>query len=285
MGKELAEAHREAWNVFEAVQEATGENLKELCWERSEEVLRATENAQLALFTCGVAAWKVLEARSPGLVTAVAGHSVGEYAALVASGALDLQDGARLVQLRGRVMGKAGAGTMAAVLGLERDALQAVCEQAGGTVVIANDNCPGQLVISGEHAAVGKAGELAAAAGAKRVMPLNVSGAFHSPLMREASGELGAAAALVRFNSPAMPIYSNVTAKPEQAAWPELLEKQLLSPVRWTESVQNMIADGVTGFIECGGGNVLSGLVGRIDKSVATYRVADEESLGQVPAA
>ncbi len=284
MGRDLAEQFPEAAKVFDEVSAATGTDLRKLCWESDEETLRQTRNAQLALYTCGVAAWNCLEARLPGEIQAVAGHSVGEYAALVAAGVFTPDDGARLVQIRGELMARAGEtapGTMAAVLGLDRDPLQQACEAAGGHVVIANDNCPGQLLLSGERAAVERAGRLALEAGAKRVLPLNVSGAFHSPLMDKPSREMGRALAGFTPASPGLRIYSNVTSElaEEGFAWPELLERQLLSPVRWTESVQHMIRDGVTGFVECGVGEVLGGLIRRIDKSVATYRVSDVESL------
>jgi [acyl-carrier-protein] S-malonyltransferase len=287
MGRDLAENSPVASAVFDEVSQATGVDVRALCWESSEDVLRETQNAQLALFTCGVAAWKALVGRFPELVRATAGHSVGEYSALIAAEALTVSEGAKLVQIRGQVMARAGQvtpGTMAAVLGLERNQLQTACDEADGVVAIANDNCPGQLVISGEREAVEEAGKRALAAGAKRVLPLNVSGAFHSPLMSEAAQEMGKALAVVRFSTPRLTIYSNVTSKPAMSPdeWPSLLERQLLFPVRWTESIQNMIGDGGATFIECGGGEVLSGLIKRIDKSVATSRVSDMASLLEI---
>lgn len=284
MGRDLAESFPESSAVFDEVANATGVDVRRLCWEADEDTLRDTRNAQLALFTCGVAAWEAFNCRSGLKASAVAGHSVGEYAALVAAGVLAVDDGARLVQVRGDLMAGAGdkvPGTMAAVLGLDRDQLQQACEAAGGQVVIANDNCPGQLVISGERDAVERASRLASEGGAKRVIPLNVSGAFHSPLMAEPARAMATALAAAEPRDARLKVYSNVTSEPasEGFLWPSLLEQQLLNPVRWTESVQHMIRDGITVFVECGGGDVLSGLIRRTEKSVTTLRVADSESL------
>lgn len=281
MGRNLVETNAAAKEVFQQVSEAVGMDLEVLCFESDEETLRRTENAQLALFTCGVAAFRAL---GHPTIAAVAGHSVGEYAALVAAGVFSLEDGARLVQTRGRLMAQSGQihpGTMAAVLGLERAALEEACAEAGGIVVVANDNCPGQLVISGEVEAVKKAGEIAQAKGAKRVLPLNVSGAFHSPLMLEPAREMGIALRDVMVQPPVVSVYSNVTSWPveEAAEVHDLLERQLSSPVRWTESVQNMIATGVDTFIEFGVGEVLCGLIRRIDKGVRTLAVQDAAGL------
>jgi [acyl-carrier-protein] S-malonyltransferase len=281
MGRDLVENNAEAQDVFRRVSEASSVDIKALCFESDEETLRQTQNAQLALFTCGVAAFRALGDVHVG---AIAGHSVGEYAAFVASGVFTIEDGARLVQTRGRLMARSGQtqpGTMAAVLGLDRETLDAVCHEAEGIVVVANDNCPGQLVISGEIEAVKRVGELAQARGAKRVLPLNVSGAFHSPLMSEPAREMGLALAATPLGSLTVPVYSNVTSRPIEDASqvPGLLERQLASPVRWTESVQNMIADGVDTFIELGVGEVLCGLIRRIDKGPRTLSVHDGTSL------
>ncbi len=250
-----------------------------------EETLRQTQNAQLALYTCGVAAYRILGDKA----TAFAGHSVGEYAALAAAGVLTVEDGARLVHRRGELMASVGndrPGGMAAVLGLERAALEAVCLEASEgdeVAVIANDNCPGQLVISGDKSAVERAGALASEAGAKRVLPLNVSGAFHSPLMAEPARRMREALDGVQFQTGAA-VFANVTAGRQEypAKWPDLLERQLMSPVRWTESVQAMIASSVTTFIECGVGEVLCGLIKRIDREVTTQAVFDLASLEKV---
>lgn len=284
MGRDLASHEPAAAAVFDAVSDALGTDMRQLCWELDEETLRQTENAQLALYTCGVAAFQVLA--GAGIeIEIFAGHSVGEYAALAASGTITIEDGARLVQKRGQVMASAGVirpGTMAAVLGLDRSSLEEVCRSVAGEVVVANDNCPGQLVISGEIEAVRLACEAASASGAKRVLPLNVSGAFHSPLMAEPAKAMREILAATTFKQ-AKPVVSNVTAQPisDASQWPDLLERQLCSPVRWTESVQAMLAIAPYAFVECGVGEVLSGLIRRIDKTAPCYRVMDAASLAE----
>lgn len=286
MGQDLYAAYPVARGVFEEVSESVGTDVAFLCFESSEESLRQTQNAQLALFTCGVAAYRALEV----MPAAFAGHSVGEYAALVAAEVVSLGDGARLVRRRGEVMASAGnlrSGTMAAVLGLEREELEAVCAAVEGTCVIANDNCPGQLVISGDVNAVQAASALAVERGAKRALPLNVSGAFHSPLMEEPARDMAVALSQVEFRSGIAPVYSNVTARPvaDAAQWPDLLERQLKSPVLWTDSVRSMLAGGVTSFVECGAGEVLSGLIRRIDRESRCFRVVDSATLEDTRAA
>lgn len=296
MGRELVEVSPEAKDTFRRVSNAVGIDMEKLCFESDEETLRQTQNAQLALFTCGLAAYQALEAclkpETRRQIQIMAGHSVGEYPALVAADVISPEEGARLVRIRGNLMaqsGKTSPGTMAAVLGLDREALEKACSEAGGTVVVANDNCPGQLVISGEVEAVKKAGELAQTAGAKRVLPLNVSGAFHSPLMTGPAHDMGNALHQVMMGSQSnhVTLYSNVTAEPvpDVRHIPNLLERQLASPVRWTESVEAMIRDGATTFVECGVGEVLSGLIRRIDKSVRTLSVQDKATLDATAAA
>jgi [acyl-carrier-protein] S-malonyltransferase len=206
---------------------------------------------------------------------------------MVAAGILDLTEAATLVNTRGHLMAEAGEavpGTMAAVLGLERDALEATFDGIEGTVVVANDNCPGQLVISGEIPAVEAASVKATEAGAKKVIPLNVSGAFHSPLMNGAALTLFDSLSAARWEGRASdmgPIYSNVTAEAvgREQDLPELLREQLYSPVRWRESIENMRRDGIATFIECGVGDVLSGLIRRIDRETTCYRVNSLDSL------
>ncbi|HVT12057.1 MAG TPA: ACP S-malonyltransferase [Fimbriimonadaceae bacterium] len=291
MGKSLFDTRSEARRVFETVSQATGVDAAKLCFDTDEETLRQTQNAQLALYACGVAAWACLDAHLRGVlpVDGFAGHSVGEYAALAASGTVSVEEGARLVQRRGEIMARAGQsrpGTMAAVLGLERDQLDEVCRSVEGVVVVANDNCPGQLVISGDVEAVRLAGEAAQAKGAKRVLPLNVSGAFHSPLMAESASEMRKALDAATFAESGR-VISNVTAQPvvQPGRWPELLEMQLKSPVRWTETIQNMLNEGIDTFVECGAGDVLSGLIRRIDREAKTLRVNDFDSLEATVAA
>jgi [acyl-carrier-protein] S-malonyltransferase len=285
MGQDLFDNFTEAKSTFDRISKAISIDVAKLCFETDEDTLRETENAQLALYTCGVAAWSVFRGNySASDITAAAGHSVGEYAALAAAEVLNIEDGARLVQLRGHLMGVSGrqnAGTMSAIIGMDRDVLEQVCAETEGIVVLANDNSVGQLVISGEVAAVSRAGELAKERGAKRVIPLNVSGAFHSPLVKEAALELGKALRNVQYGIPKLKVYANVTSEPvdETSQWAELLEVQLSSPVRWTESVQHIRRDGVTTFVECGVGEVLSGLVRRIDKEAISSQVKDKDSL------
>ncbi len=279
MGLDLYREDTFARQVFDEVERATGVDIAKLCFETDEETLRQTQNAQLALYTCGLAAWTALKAAVPALSpVAMAGHSVGEYAALAAAGVLSVEDGARLVQRRGDLMARAGSlrpGSMAAVLGLDRECVdRALSGVKSGTVVVANDNCPGQLVISGDLDALPEASALCTELGAKRVLPINVSGAFHSPLMDESAAAMRGHLDEVVFHDGSIPVYSNVTTD-IGTNWPDLLEKQLMNPVRWTESMQALLAKGVTTFIECGNGEVLSGLMKRIDKSATSIKVVD----------
>ncbi|MDH4389271.1 MAG: ACP S-malonyltransferase [Fimbriimonas sp.] len=272
MGKDVFDASNAAREVFENVSTTLGFDVAKLCFESDEETLRATNNAQIALYTVGVASY----AASEFAADVFAGHSIGEYAALVCSGTLSLEDGARLVQKRGELMASAGdltPGTMAAVLGLEIPTITETLAKVDGIVVVANDNCPGQTVISGAVEAVASAIPLLQEAGAKRVLPLNVSGAFHSPLMTEPSRQMAQALANAVFQK-GKPVYANVTTRPieDPSDWRTTLEQQLRDQVRWTDSVRNMIADGVTEFIEFGPGEVLCGMLKRIDKTVPARR-------------
>ncbi len=292
MGKKLYDLRPESRSVFDRVTAASGVDMAKLCFETGEETLRQTQNAQLALYTTGVAAWECLWAHFNGVmeVSSFAGHSVGEYAALCAAGILSVEEGAMLVQRRGEIMAEAGQkqpGTMAAVLGMERGDLEIAIQRIHGTVVIANDNCPGQLVISGDVAAVAKAAEHLPTVGAKRVLPLNVSGAFHSPLMDASAVEMRLALDQAEFKAGTGRVFSNVTAQPvvQPGVWPDLLERQLKSPVRWTETIQNMINEGVRYFIECGTGDVLTSLLKRIDREAKGLKVNDLDTLEEAVAA
>lgn len=282
MGKSLFEANPEAKSVFEAVTSATGIDIAHLCFASDEDTLRRTENAQLALYTTGLAAYRALEALLPhGSIQAAAGHSVGEYAAFAASGIVSVEDGARLVQERGRLMAEAGKespGAMAAVLGLDVESVGTVCSEIDGVCVVANDNCPGQVVVSGDPATVQSCSVALAEKGAKRVLPLNVSGAFHSPLMEKAADRFGGVLSRTTFLPGAFPVYSNVTMKPE-TEWSKLLQMQLKSTVHWTGLVTQMVEDGADCFVECGHGNVLSGLGKRIAKDARFLNVSDAVSL------
>lgn len=291
MGKDLAEAHPAAREVFEVVDRALHAPLSRLCFEGPADELTLTHNAQPALFAHGAAAWAAVRARVAPQVVAAAGHSLGEFTAYEASGALSVAAGARLVRRRGELMleaGKARPGAMAAVLGDLAEPIETLCDRASadaGEVVPANYNSPGQVVVSGEAGGVERVMELAKAAGAKRAVKLNVSGAFHSPLMAPAGDGLKAALFEARLGAPAVPVYSNVTAlavlEADEAR--DLLLQQLTSPVRWTSVVEALAAahPGAL-FVELGPGNVLTGLVKRIAPGVETATcgtAADVDSL------
>lgn len=288
MGRDLAEAFPLARQTFEEADQALGFDLSRLCWDGPEDELTQTINAQPAILVHTVAVWRVLQAEKPLAAGMAAGHSLGEFSAYVAAGALDFADAVRTVRRRGELMFESGnkrPGTMAAVLGLDDAAADALCarasEEAGGIVVPANYNSPGQLVISGDVEAVRRAEELAKEAGAKRVIPLNVSGAFHSPLMEVAAPGLREALSSVTVRDPDFPVVSNVTAKPIRTADEarELLVQQLTSPVRWVASVRTMATEGVERFVEIGPGSVLTGLLRRIDKQLTGRTLGTEKEL------
>ncbi|MCS6964328.1 ACP S-malonyltransferase [Thermoflexus sp.] len=291
MGRALYEAFPEAREVFEEADDRLGYALSRLCFEGPESQLNDTFYTQPAILTVSIAAWRAWQARGGPSPDLVAGHSLGEFTALVAAGALSFPDALYLVQERGRWMKRAGEqqpGAMAAVLGMERAALEEICAEAsqetGEAVVVANDNCPGQLVISGGKAAVARAGELARGRGAKRVVPLAVSIAAHSPLMAPAVEPFQAVLKATPFHRPSIPVISNVQARPLQSTPEDLrveLAQQLTAPVRWTESIQWMIENGVRIFVEFGPRDVLSGLIRRIAPEARTLRVEDPETLEQ----
>ncbi len=284
MGRELVESYPEAREIFAQADDVLGFSLSRLCFDGPEAELTDTLNAQPAILTHSVAALRVIQARAPQIVPAfVAGHSMGEFGALVAAGALSFEDGVRLVRERGRLMKQAGQaqpGGMAAIMNLTRDVLDEVCREAsqaaGKPVQVANDNSPGQIVISGDVAALDKAMELAKARGAKRAIKLAVSIAAHSQLMTMAArsfrGELDA----IAFGPPRIPVVGNVYARPIALVdIRDELEAQLTSPVRWTESVQYLAQQGVTTCIEVGPKDVLAGLVRRIDTALTAMSVGD----------
>lgn len=281
MGQELAAAFPIARDVFAAADDALGESLSTLCFEGPAETLMLTSNAQPALLAHGAAAWAVVQPVLAGRLRAAAGHSLGEFTAYHATGALTLPAAVRLVRTRGALMRQAGearVGTMAAILGELTEPIESICARAtddpnGGIVVAANYNCPGQIVISGEVAGVELAMTLCKAAGARRAMRLQVSGAFHSPLMQPASAGLAAAIAAANFVAPRQPIYANVTADvvTDAVTAERLLLEQLMAPVRWSELVQRLVADHPDAlFVELGPGTVLAGLVRKIAPSVET---------------
>ncbi|BBU55988.1 malonyl CoA-acyl carrier protein transacylase [Mameliella alba] len=280
MGRDLAESYPAARAVFDEVDEALGEKLSALIWDGEIETLTLTQNAQPALMATSMAAVRALEAEGLGIDKAafVAGHSLGEYSALTAAGALTVADAARLLRKRGQAMQAAvpvGEGAMAALLGLDLEAVRKVAEEAaqGDVVAAANDNDPGQVVISGQKAAVERAVEIAKGAGAKRAVMLPVSAPFHCALMQPAAEEMAAALAEVTIQAPAVPVVSNVEAAPvsDPDRIRALLEAQICGAVRWRESVARMVEAGVEEFWEIGAGKALSGMVRRIHRP-ATVR-------------
>lgn len=278
MGKDLADAFPQAAAVFAEMDEALGEKLSDIMWNGPEETLTLTANAQPALMAVSIAALRVLESKGLDLkskVSYVAGHSLGEYSALCAAGTFSLADTARLLRIRGNAMQAAvpvGKGAMAAIIGLEHSDVDAVCIQAQalGSCQIANDNGGGQLVISGEKAAVEKAAALATEKGAKRAILLPVSAPFHSSLMAPAADAMREALATVAKHDPAVPLIANVRAAPVTDAGEiaTLLVEQVTGQVRWRETVEWFAAHDVTTLYEIGSGKVLTGLARRIDKTV-----------------
>lgn len=285
MGQDLAVRYPTAREVFERADDALGVSLSGTMWNGPEDELTATHNAQPAILSHSVAV-HALVAGALGDVALAAGHSLGEFSAYVAAGTLTFEDAIRGVRRRGELMFEAGKerpGTMAAVIGLDHDVVERVCREAteaGGACVPANFNLPGQVVISGDEPAVARAMEMAKEAGARRVLPLNVSGAFHSPLMEAAESGLREHLASVRFSEPAFPVVSNVTAEPvsDPDEAHEVLVEQLTSPVRWTDSMRTMVGHDVDRFVELGPGRVLAGLMRRIDRDadVVSLDTADE---------
>ncbi len=268
MGKELYESNREANALFEQANEILGFRITDIMFAGTEDELRQTKVTQPAVFLHSVILSLTHDDFKPDMV---AGHSLGEFSALVANKALSFADGLKLVHQRALAMQKAcelTPSTMAAILGLDDEVVEQICAETEEVVVAANYNCPGQLVISGSVEGIATACDKILAAGARRALPLTVGGAFHSPLMEPARVELQAAIEATHFETPVCPVYQNATAKPatDTAVIKENLIKQLTSPVRWTQSVQNMVADGATHFIESGPGKVLQGLVKKIHR-------------------
>jgi [acyl-carrier-protein] S-malonyltransferase len=271
MGKDLYETSAVAKDLFEKANEILGFRITDIMFEGSAEELKETKVTQPAVFLHSVILAKVLEVK-PDMV---AGHSLGEFSALVVNGTLSFEDGLKLVYQRAMAMQKAceiTPSTMAAVLNLEDNIVEDICASVDGVVVAANYNCPGQLVISGEYKAVELACEKMKEAGAKRALILPVGGAFHSPMMEPASSALAAAIEATTFSNPTCPVYQNVTAK--AVSNPDEIKNNLISQltgaVKWTQSVNQMIADGATSFTEVGPGKVLVGLVNKINKEVET---------------
>ena len=289
MGKDLAETHLAARQTFDEANEILGFRLSDLCFDGTQETLDDTINTQPALYTCGIAILRALQAELPDAVPGfMAGHSLGEFTALGAAGAMSFADGLRLVRERGRLMKEAGTkspGAMAALLGLDAPQVREVCthasQQTGGVLVLANDNCPGQIVISGDDATIEVGMKLAQEAGAKRAVKLAVSIAAHSPLMESASAAFRQALLATTFQTTTVPVYGNVDAAPlsDVEAIRRELDMQLTHSVRWTESVQAMVAAGVENFIELGPKDVLTGLLKRIDRSKSGTALNNAASL------
>lgn len=273
MGKDLYDNNQEAHELFEKANEILGFRITDLMFNGTEEDLKQTKVTQPAIFLHSVLLAKSLgEDFQPAMV---AGHSLGEFSALVAAGALSFEEGLKLVSKRAHAMQKAceaRPSTMAAVLALSDETVEKLCAEVDGIVAPANYNCPGQVVISGAVEAVDAACEKMKEAGAKRAMRLKVGGAFHSPLMQPAQDELTEAIEAAEFKTPVCPVYQNVDAKPhtDPEEIKQNLIKQLTAPVRWTQDVQAMIADGADEFVELGPGKVLQGLISKINKEVAT---------------
>ncbi|WP_299282297.1 ACP S-malonyltransferase [uncultured Tateyamaria sp.] len=291
MGRDLAQAYPAAQAVFDEVDDALGEKLSALIWEGDAGTLTLTQNAQPALMATSMAAMRALDAEGVGIDRAafVAGHSLGEYSALCAAGALSIADTARLLRTRGRAMQEAvpvGVGAMAALLGLDFEAVTEVAAEAaeGEVCQAANDNDPGQVVVSGHKAAVERAIELAKAKGAKRAVLLPVSAPFHCALMEPAAAVMAEALSTVTFDAPAVPVVTNVQAEavgdPDQLR--EMLVQQVTGSVRWRESVAWMGAQGVTEMWEVGAGKALSGMIRRIDRSISSRAVGTPDDVKAV---
>lgn len=272
MAKELYDTNPTAREMFDRANEILGFDISDIMFNGTAEDLKQTKVTQPAVFLHSVILAKCSPDFKPDMV---AGHSLGEFSALTAAGALDFEDGLRLVSIRAHAMQKAceaNPGTMAAILALPTETVESLCAEVDGVVVPANYNCEGQIVISGSVDAVSEASEKMKAAGAKRALILPVGGAFHSPLMQPAAEELAAGIESVEFKTPVCPVYQNVTALPttDPAEIKKNLLAQLTAPVRWTQSVVNMVADGATSFTEAGPGKVLQGLVSKIAPNQVT---------------
>ncbi|MDH5485137.1 MAG: ACP S-malonyltransferase [Gammaproteobacteria bacterium] len=292
MMAELAEQHSEVKELFARASDALGYDLWQRVSEGPAEELNKTECTQPAMLTAGVAAWKLLRKSTDFEPVIMAGHSLGEYTALVCAGALKFEDAVKLVAERGRLMQAAvpdGVGAMAAILGLDDDQVRQVCAQASSDKVVqaVNFNSPGQVVIAGHTEAVQKAMELAKEAKAKRAIQLPVSVPSHSSLMTGAAAQLAEYLATVEINTPRIPVLHNVDAKAhsDAAEIADCLQKQLYNPVLWVDTVNNIIAQGVNATVECGPGKVLAGLNKRIDKSVESYTIDSVDSLDKFIAA
>ena len=283
MGKDLAESHPSARAWFDRANAALGYDLASICFRGPEQELVKTEHAQPGIFLVSWVAFQLLQEHFPALkFEATAGLSLGEFTALSAAGTMDFESGLKIVRQRGKYMQEACEATlggMAAIIGLPEDVTLEVCREAG--VVLANLNCPGQLVISGEEGKISRACELAKEKGARHALPLPVAGAYHSPLMNSAQPKLLAELERIDLRPPTVPVISNVTAKPhtDPGSIRARLIEQVTASVRWEESMRYLISQGFTRFIELGPGTALTGFLKRIDKNAQSYNVADVASL------
>ncbi len=283
MGRDLAEAYPVAAGLFRRADEVLGMGLSGVCFGGPEAELTRTENAQPGIYLASWVAFELLREAVPGLAFgATAGLSLGEFTALAAAGAMTFEEGLQVVRMRGRFMQEAcdaTRGSMAAVIGLDEGPTREVCAEAG--VTLANLNCPGQLVISGEAGRVGKAVELARAKGARKAIPLAVAGAYHSPLMASARAKLAGELGKVGWREPVVPVVSNVTARPhgDPGTIAGVLVEQVTSSVRWEESMRWLLGQGYTRFIELGPGSALAGFMRRIDKAAVVLNVSDVATL------
>lgn len=289
MGQEITQVDQRAKQIFSEADEVLGYSLSTLCFTGPEEQLRLTANTQPAILTTSIALFRVFQ--EAGMTPDyVAGHSLGEYSALVAAGSLTFRDAVYTVHKRGTYMEEAvpaGLGAMSAIMNLDRGKLDEVCRDVSRenhVVEPANYNCPGQIVISGHREAVNEAGEKASEAGARRVIPLSVSGPFHSSLMKPAAERLQQTLSEIQIQDATVPVIANVSAQPvtDREEIRRLLVEQVSSPVLWEDSVRYMIEQGVDTFVEIGAGNVLSGLVKKVERKVKTFSVQDSDSLNQV---
>ena len=276
MGKDLYESSSDAKTLFEQANEILGINITDTMFNGSDEDLKQTKITQPAVFLHSVILAKTMDDFNPSML---AGHSLGEISALTAAGVLSFEDGLKLVSVRAQAMQKAceqNPSTMAAILGLDDSVVEEVCDSIDDVVVAANYNCPGQLVISGTNEGVNSACEILKEKGAKRALPLPVGGAFHSPLMEPAREELAAAINNADFSTPSCPVYQNVSTKAETdpATIKENLIAQLTAPVKWTQSVQNMMTDGATEFVEVGPGRALQGMIKKVDRAAQVSGVS-----------
>jgi [acyl-carrier-protein] S-malonyltransferase len=283
MGKEINDNFDIAKKIYSEFDRVLNRDLSKICFEGPEEVLKQTQNTQPCILATSIALLELLKSKSTIMPDFVAGHSLGEYAALYASGVLNLEDTIKLIGKRGELMGHATSGSMSAILGMAEEKLLSVLEQASssGVVSVANYNTPDQIVITGEVEAVGKANELLSQAGAKRVVPLAVSGAFHSSLMKEASENYEQFVAQAEVNDAQIPVITNVDAKVtiNSNEFKSKMVEQIYSSVYWSQTINYMIEQGVNIFVEIGPGKVLSGLNKKLAKDAKTYNVSDEASL------